>query len=538
MLVGPSPEAEVLTDRVERMIPMIRSSPGGKGWELVYPKTLDGHVTAKGQTRSLLECASDPSARSDGELAVFPLPDGAVGGIELGPLLIRFQEIADDAATVVVPRTTDETTSTAAGIAVVACLLVLVALLFSGRPDATSRGTELASVTASPSATGTAGRFSGTRGAGTAEPDATPIASATDEVPAGTAIPDATPGATSTALVSVSPTPNATSALLATATPTAKSTALASGMSTPTPKATTAAATVSKTPTPKPTAVASGSATPTPKSGSGTPTPKPTALASSATPRSSPSQLPSPSPKPTARPSTTPVDRDPLALAVGTPKVGPKATPTRTPKPSGFLSDDPQALDDEQKRFEDRLGAVPTMTPSKAGFSLDGGEAGVDGSLGSGGTAAGGGSVREGGKGVVGPVDVGPAGSGDVKVASAGKVETPVEAGMSTDAPRVTGTIDPVRVQAVVQEAAGAFRACYESALRRNARISGKVALTWRIVEDGAVEEVTTSGSTLRDTEMERCLITRVRSLRFPRPDGGTVTVEYPMVFYPAVDPT
>ena len=31
---------------------------------------------------------------------------------------------------------------------------------------------------------------------------------------------------------------------------------------------------------------------------------------------------------------------------------------------------------------------------------------------------------------------------------------------------------------------------------------------------------------------------TRVRGLRFPRPDGGTVNVEYPMVFYPAVDPT
>jgi hypothetical protein len=44
--------------------------------------------------------------------------------------------------------------------------------------------------------------------------------------------------------------------------------------------------------------------------------------------------------------------------------------------------------------------------------------------------------------------------------------------------------------------------------------------------------------STLGDEEIERCLTTRVRALRFPRPDRGTVGVEYPLVFHPAVDPT
>ena len=56
-------------------------------------------------------------------------------------------------------------------------------------------------------------------------------------------------------------------------------------------------------------------------------------------------------------------------------------------------------------------------------------------------------------------------------------------------------------------------------------------------MQDGAVEDVATGSSTLRDEEIERCLMTRVRALRFPRPDGGTVKVEYPMVFYPAADP-
>lgn len=415
MLVGPSAEAEVLTDRVPLMIPMIRSSPGGKGWELVYPRSLEGHVTAGGRTRSLLECGVDATARADGDLAVFPLPDGAIGGIELGPLLVRFREVpeADAAAPVVEPRTADETGPTAFGIAVVAIFLVGISM-WSPRPAPPREAVEIAVATPTPIAT-------------------------------------------------VSPVASATSRRVAVATPSPASTA----------------AVFVPTPTPTPTALA---------------------VAATATPRA-------------ATPAPT---RDPLALAVGTPKVRPSATPASTPKPSGFLEEAP-SLDDEQERFEARLSTL----------TLDDGTA-----------VAPGGTVRDGGIGVVGRVDVGPAGTGDVKVASAGKVETPVEARMTGDAPRVRGTIDPERVQAVMQEAAGSFRQCYEAALRRTARLSGRVMLSWRIVEDGAVEEVGIAASTLRDEEIERCLTTRVRTLRFPRPDGGTVNVEYPLVFHPAVDPT
>ena len=457
MLVGPSADAEVLTDRVPKMIPMIRSSPGGKGWELVYPRSLDGHVSAAGRTRSLRECAADPSSRSDGELAVFPLPAGAIGNIELGPLAVRFREIADSGtATVVAARAADETAQTAAGIAVVAAALVVIALLTPYPGTSTGAGVEIAAA---------------------------------------------------------SPTPSATA------------TELAAG-STPVAAASSTAVAIEATPAPvNTTAITNASATPTALVADATPAPTSTKLAAEATP------------SPTEKPFATPIERDPLALAIGTPKVRPKATPARTPKPSGFLTD-PGTLDDEQKRFEDRLEAVPTMTPSRNALTLEGGEGGVDGRLGSGATGGSGGTVRDGGNGVVGRVDVSAAGSGDVKVASAGKVETPIEARMSTDVPTVTGTIDPEGVQSVVQEASGAFRQCYEAALRRNTRIAGKIVLSWKIVQDGGVEDVATGSSTLRDEEIERCLMTRVRALRFPRPDGGTVKVEYPMVLYPAVDPT
>lgn len=431
VLVGPSPDAEVLTDRVPRMIPMIRSSPGGKGWELVFPAGLAGHVTAAGRTRALDECASDAAARTDGDLAVFPLPEGAVGGIELGALRVRFREVAEGDVVVVEPSPADETEPTSIGIGVVALLLVLAAVL--------------------------------------AVPRAARVV-ADDGIDLAAASP-------------ASPTPTAIAAVTGEATPESSATAGADG-------ATPAAAT-------------------------------PTAIAETGAP-----------PAPTPDAAATPREHDPLELAVGSPRNA-GARPTRTPPPSGFLAEAPE-LDDDA--FEERLVAVPTMTPPPSGLALTGPEGELGGSIGPSGAGTAGRAVRDGGKGVVGPVEVGPASTGNVKVASAGKVETPVEGHILSQAPRVSGTIDSDGVAAVVQEASAGFRQCYESALRRNTRLSGQVVLTWRIVADGAAEEIATGASTLRDEQIERCLMTRVRLLRFPRPDGGAVNVEFPMVFRAAAE--
>lgn len=497
VLVGPSPDAEVQTDRVSRMIPMIRASPGGKGWELVYPTSLPGHVTSAGRTRTLAECARDATARTDGDLAVFPLPDGAVGGIELGELRVRFREVPDADATTVLPPPADEADPTAIGIASVTVAFVLIALLVSPRPAAVrDAGDEIAIATPAPTATRTSTGAGGTPrpvATTTALAVATPAPTARRQLPLGIEVP------WEDELVEGTPAPAATTVARASATPTAG------------------------TPIESPTAVAL--ATPTASS-------KPV---TTPTPTPGPSVIAEATPTPTARPAATPQEHDPLALAVSSPRAtpNPKASPVRTPPSSGFLDEVPLESDD---RFTERLDAVPTMTPPRNAFTLEDDDSALTGSIVGGAYGTGGGTVRDGGKGLVGDVEVGPAGTGDMKVASAGKVETPVEAKLHSSVPLVSGTIDVDRVAAVVQEASGAFRACYEAALRRNTRISGKVVLSWRIVQDGAAEDIQAGSSTLQDAEVERCLVTRVRRLRFPRPDGGAVSVEYPMVFYAAVE--
>jgi hypothetical protein len=139
--------------------------------------------------------------------------------------------------------------------------------------------------------------------------------------------------------------------------------------------------------------------------------------------------------------------------------------------------------------------------------------------------------TRDGGKGDVGTVDVDPAGRGEMKVASAGKVEVPLEDRLLAGRPAVEGKLDPQQVLDVIQAHEDSFRHCYETELQRNARLSGKVVLSWSIAEDGAVEETGIESTSLHDATVEACLKARLRPLQFPPPDGGRVRVQFPFVF-------
>ena len=50
---------------------------------------------------------------------------------------------------------------------------------------------------------------------------------------------------------------------------------------------------------------------------------------------------------------------------------------------------------------------------------------------------------------------------------------------------------------------------------------------------DGSVKESNLSSTTLPDPEVARCIVGKFRKLQFPNPEGGTVTVVYPIALSP-----
>ncbi len=96
----------------------------------------------------------------------------------------------------------------------------------------------------------------------------------------------------------------------------------------------------------------------------------------------------------------------------------------------------------------------------------------------------------------------------------------------------VSGRLPPEVIQRIVRQNFGRFRLCYENGLRNNPELQGRVAIRFVIGRDGQVSNVG-SGGDLPDQAVRACVARVFYGLTFPQPEGGIVTVSYPIVFTP-----
>jgi outer membrane biosynthesis protein TonB len=140
------------------------------------------------------------------------------------------------------------------------------------------------------------------------------------------------------------------------------------------------------------------------------------------------------------------------------------------------------------------------------------------------------------------------ASTADVSTASVDASLTPVEAA----APSVEASIPtpsppdmtsapaypPSALLETFSNAKAKLIACYEPGRKRNPKLRGKVIVKLTINTDGSAKPVVNQNSNLEDPEVIACVIRTVKSLRFPKPVEGSVTVTYPFIFRPTGDET
>jgi hypothetical protein len=97
----------------------------------------------------------------------------------------------------------------------------------------------------------------------------------------------------------------------------------------------------------------------------------------------------------------------------------------------------------------------------------------------------------------------------------------------------VNGRLPPEVIQAVVRANFGAFRKCYENGLRASPSLVGRLQVKFVIDLEGRVASAADEASDLPDTAIVQCVVDAFRRLEFPRPEGGKVTVIYPIIFNP-----
>jgi len=102
-----------------------------------------------------------------------------------------------------------------------------------------------------------------------------------------------------------------------------------------------------------------------------------------------------------------------------------------------------------------------------------------------------------------------------------------------TAEPTVGGRLPPEVVQRIVRQNFGRFRFCYERGLAQNPSLEGRVAVRFVIDRSGAVSTAAAEPGGMPDPSVASCVAQGFLGLSFPPPEGGIVTVSYPIMFAP-----
>lgn len=121
-------------------------------------------------------------------------------------------------------------------------------------------------------------------------------------------------------------------------------------------------------------------------------------------------------------------------------------------------------------------------------------------------------------------------GSGHGRLGGAHKTKAPK---VRMGATQVSGRLPPEVIQRIVRQNYGRFRMCYEQGLSRNPNLEGRVSVRFVIGRDGSVSNVSNGGSDIPDSGVVGCVVRAYYGLSFPQPEGGIVTVVYPIMFSP-----
>ncbi len=97
-----------------------------------------------------------------------------------------------------------------------------------------------------------------------------------------------------------------------------------------------------------------------------------------------------------------------------------------------------------------------------------------------------------------------------------------------------SGEFDAALVQRQIKQRLKSITRCYESELRKNPSLAGKVTITFTIQERGNVTDAKASENTTGSPGVADCVTRTISRFRFnPGPEGGSVTFRYPFVFQP-----
>jgi hypothetical protein len=100
--------------------------------------------------------------------------------------------------------------------------------------------------------------------------------------------------------------------------------------------------------------------------------------------------------------------------------------------------------------------------------------------------------------------------------------------------PSIHGKLRSDDIQAVIRSHQAGFRRCYDAAFAVEQTPHGNAAMSFIVDEEGRVTTATVTTTGLADCQVAACVRDELARSVFPKPEGGRVSVRYPLVFEPA----
>jgi TonB family protein len=106
-----------------------------------------------------------------------------------------------------------------------------------------------------------------------------------------------------------------------------------------------------------------------------------------------------------------------------------------------------------------------------------------------------------------------------------------VAANAWAEEPSYAGKLAPEVVKKVIRRNNNQVRFCFESQLANAPGLNGRVLVKFVVNAEGKVTQPMLSESTIENEGFESCLLKRLATWVFPRPEGGEALVTFPFTF-------
>jgi hypothetical protein len=104
--------------------------------------------------------------------------------------------------------------------------------------------------------------------------------------------------------------------------------------------------------------------------------------------------------------------------------------------------------------------------------------------------------------------------------------------GLNTQDATVDEGLTKEEVAKVIHSHLSEIRYCYENAILKDPTLAGKVLIDFKINAGGMVPTAAIQEATLTSAQVSGCLMSKLKTWRFPQPRGGVVVaVSYPFIF-------